>query len=120
MLLGLFLTTRRPEWSPSRFSELPSRDVLDNESLRDFALLAGGLSLLLSRCSDRMLLGEFRDALRVRQRIGKALRLGTKVDVSAEMLSDVAHRIAPYVDSATREAARRCMRRLAAAAAHTA
>jgi hypothetical protein len=106
----LSLPTRPADFTAS-YATLPDlRAFEDDEALRDHALLAGGLALLLSRCSPRMLERHFDNARRAHDRIREALARDELPRLSAAFLSDLAHEIAPFVDAATREAANRCMR----------
>ncbi len=111
-----------PLRSPStRFAESVSGPVTlpdphacgDDAVLRDFALLAGGLALLLSRCSPRMRERHFPKAHRAHACIRDALARDELPRLGGDFLSDLAHEIAPYVDAATRQAANRCMRQAA-------
>ena len=76
----------------------------------DLLLLARGLQRLMAQCrgatADRHFPAALKAhrALRVQQGLGLALRL------PAELLSDLCHEIAEYVDAPVREAAVRCLR----------
>jgi hypothetical protein len=76
----------------------------------DLLLLARGLQRLMAQCrgavADRHFPAALKAhrALRVQQGLGVALRL------PAELLSDLCHEIAEYVEAPVREAAVRCLR----------
>lgn len=104
-----FLLAARP-WAVSEFSELPSVSRLPDQDLRDYGLIAGGLALLLSRCSDRAMKLEFKAAEKAYRSLQRQMKRNERIRLSPYLLSDVSHEVAQYTDVATREALRRCMR----------
>jgi len=98
-------------WRVSEFSELPALDACASEDVRDYYLLAGGLALVLSRCSTRMAQRDFANAARAYRYLRYRLKRGEEIVLPAQVLNDLSHEIAPFADFATREAARRCLGR---------
>lgn len=80
-----------------------------DQSARDFGLFAQGLEPLLNRCKDDLLDGALHDVVIAHDRITSALRRGDRMQISVELLRDVARVITPFVDHATLDAARRCV-----------
>ncbi len=105
-----FLSFAPSRWNTSRFSELPTLDDADEVHL-DYQLLAGGLALLLSRCSERSVNRDFAASLQAYGSLRRQLKSRAPVCLSAQLLMDLSHEIAQLADSATRQAARRCMAR---------
>ena len=96
---------------PSRYLELPSITELDDEDLRDWGLIAGGLALVLSRCSSRAIERDFSAAAQVYRSVRRQMRRDTAIDVSAQLLNDASHEVAAYADTATRQALARRLQR---------
>jgi hypothetical protein len=115
-MLSQLFARRSSRWIPSPYSELPSQLMMEDEALRDYGLVAGGLALLLSRCSPALLRGQFRLAQAAHARITEQLKRGEEPYLVPDDLSELAHLIAPYVDQATRDAVRRRLRHGARAA----
>lgn len=109
-LSSLFNRFQR-RWIPSRFSELPAPDAGDDEVHADYRLLAGGLALLLSRCSERNARRDFGASFEAYTSLKSQLKSGAPVFLSAQVLMDLSHEIAQCTDSATRQAAHRCLTR---------
>ena len=107
------LPSRR--WNPSRFSELPTLDVDDDGVNLDYRLLAGGLALLLSRCSEHLLERDLAASLEAYRSLKSQLKYGAPVSLSGGLLMDLSHEIAHLADNTTRMAARRCLARSACA-----
>lgn len=103
-------------WSASEFPELPSVIDLDPGPELDHALVAGGLALVLSRCSPRAAERDFRASSQAYRRLRDQVRRGGSVDLSPQLLSDVCHEVAQCADAATRQALLRCLRRGSATA----
>ena len=103
------LFTRR--WNAPPLSELPPIDPSDDAERLDYALLAGGLALFLSRCSETQVDCGFSASRTAYQTLKTRLRSGGPVWLLAEDLLDVSHEIAEVADSATRRAARRYLDR---------
>jgi hypothetical protein len=104
------------QWTISGFSGLPDPTQVPDPQLRDYALVAGGLALLLSRCSPRAARREFKATSDAYRSLKRQARRRQPVALPAQLLSDVSHEVAPYVDVATRDALRRCLQRTAVAA----
>ena len=103
-------------WSPgfresSRYSELPSITELDDEDLRDWGLVAGGLALVLSRCSSRAVERDFSAASQAYRSVRRQMRRDAAIEVSAQLLNDASHEVAAYADAATRQALARRLQR---------
>ena len=107
-MLSLF-SWRGPRWDISAFSELPSVVELPSQSLRDYGLVAGGLALVLSRCSPNAVRRDFRAASEAYRSLRRQIGRNKTVRLSRQLLNDASHEIAQYADPATREALRRCM-----------
>lgn len=98
-------------WTPSEFGDLPALSPRATQDDRDNLLLAGGLALLLSRCTPRITARDFPNTLRAYQVLRAHLSRGKPVTLNARMLGELLHEIAEVADAATREAARRCFQR---------
>lgn len=109
--LSSFFNRFPSRWNPSRFSELPTLAADDDEVLLDYRLLAGGLALLLSRCSERSVERDFAASLQAYVSLRGQLKSSAAVWLSAQLLMDLSHEIAQLADGATRWAARRCLAR---------
>lgn len=90
------------------FSALAASPQLDVHR-RDYATLAAGLAGLMRRCSLRHAQREFSAALYAHRVLRIRLRLPVPVQLSAALLNDLSHEVAPYVDAAVRAAALRCL-----------
>lgn len=110
-----FFSRSSSRWSTSRFSELPTLDGTDDEVQLDYRLLAGGLALLLSRCSENRIERDFEASLQAYNSLKGQLKSRASVTLSAQLLMDMSHEIAQCGDNATRMAARRCLARSMAA-----
>ena len=110
-LLSSLVNRFSGRWNPSRFSELPTLAADDDEVHLDYRLLAGGLALLLSRCSERSAERDFGASLQAYASLRSQLKSRTPVGLSAQVLMDLSHEIAQLADAATRQAARRCLAR---------
>lgn len=110
-MLSFLWSRAAPRWSGSEFSELPVFDGADDQELRDWRLLAGGLALVLSRCSERIAQRDFPSSLAAYRLLKRQLQQGGPVRLTSRLLNDLAHEIALVADAATREAAKRCLRR---------
>lgn len=109
-----FFSLSPSRWNTSRFSELPTLDAADDDEHVDYRLLAGGLALLLSRCSERLVERDFAASLQAYRSLKRQLKSSAPVTLSAQLLLDVGHEIALCADNATRQAARRCLARASA------
>ena len=96
---------------PARYSELPSITEFDDEDLRDWGLIAGGLALVLSRCSSRAVERDFSAAAQAYRSVRRQMRRDAAIDVSAQLLNDASHEVAAYADAATRQALARRLQR---------
>ena len=108
--LSAYFNSFSNRWTPSRFSELPTLDYHDEVHL-DYQLLAGGLALLLSRCGERSVGRDFDASLQAYDSLKSQLKSRAPVFLSAQLLMDLSDEIAQCADSATRQAARRCLAR---------
>lgn len=106
-----FLSPSPSRWTPSRFSELPTLDADDDGAHLDYRLLAGGLALLLSRCSEHLVERDFAASLQAYASLKSQLKSSAPVSLSGELLMDLSHEIAQFADNTTRMAARRCLAR---------
>jgi hypothetical protein len=104
------LLSRPARWFGSEFSQLPVFEHGESQSLRDYRLLAGGLALVLSRCSERVARRDFPASLKASRALRRQLR-GGEPWLPSDQLSELSHEIAMVADAATREAARRCLQR---------
>lgn len=111
-MLSFLLTAS--QWTTSDFSGLPDPTQLPDQQLRDYALVAGGLALLLSRCSPRAARQHFKAASDAYRSLSRQARCAKPVALPAQLLSDVSHEVAQYADAATRDALRRCLQRTTA------
>jgi len=107
-MLSLF-SSRAARWEVSAFSDLPSVVGLPGQQLRDYGLLAGGLALVLSRCSPNAIRRDFKAASEAYKSLRRQIGRQGKVQLPRQLLNDASHEIAQYADPATREALRRCM-----------
>lgn len=105
-----FFSLSSSRWNTSRFSELPTLDDDDDIHL-DYRLLAGGLALLLSRCSENRVERDFAASLEAYRSLKSQLKSSAPVTLSAQLLMDLSHEIAQCADNTTRMAARRCLAR---------
>jgi hypothetical protein len=106
-----FFSPSPNRWHTSRFSELPTLDDTEDEVQRDYRLLAGGLALLLSRCSEHRVERDFEASLQAYRSLKSQLKSSAPVTLSAQLLMDLSHEIAQCADNTTRMAARRCLAR---------
>lgn len=116
----MFLSSlwRRPEprWIPSEFSELPAPGHADRVDERDWCVLAGGLALLLSRCTPRGAHRHFPASLQAWRSLKRQLKNeAAPPALPLGVLNELRHEIAGVADAATCDAARRCMERTMAA-----
>lgn len=109
--LSSFFNRGSSRWNPSRFSELPTLEADDDAVHLDYRLLAGGLALLLSRCSERSVERDFAASLQAYVSLRSQLKSRAPVCLSAQLLMELSHEIAQLADGATRRAARRCLAR---------
>ena len=110
-LLSFLRLRRAPRWSPAEFCWLPPVASEDDAERRDHGLLAGGLALLLSRCSRKVAERDYPAALAAYRLLKRQLQRGDATRVPAQLLSELSHEIAQVADQATRQAALRCLRR---------
>ncbi len=103
-------------WSGSDFPELPSLSELDAGPQLDCALIAGGLALVLSRCTPRAAERDFPASSLAYRGLRARVRRGRAVELSPQLLSDVCHEVAQHADATTRQALLRCLRRSSASA----
>ena len=113
MFSFLFSTSR---WIGSEFPELPSVVELEAGPELDSALIAGGLALVLSRCSPRAVERDFPATSTAYRGLRDRVRRGRAVALSPQLLSDVCHEVAEHADATTRQALLRCLRRSSATA----
>ena len=106
-----FFSPSPSRWSASRFSELPILDATEDSIHLDYRLLAGGLALLLSRCSDHLVERDLAASLEAYRSLKSQLKSNARVTLSGELLMDLSHEIAQSADNTTRLAARRCLAR---------
>lgn len=111
-----FFSLAPRQWSASRFSELPVLDGAADDIQLDYRLLAGGLALMLSRCSENSIARDFEASVQAHASLKSHLKSNAPVRLSAQLLMDLSHEIAQCADNATRMAARRCLARSMAAA----
>ena len=109
--MSYFFRPSSRRWNTSKFSELPGFDATDDDVHLDYRLLAGGLALLLSRCSERAVARDFAASLQAWRSLQSQMKATAPVSLSARLLLDVSHEIAQCADIATRQAARRCLAR---------
>lgn len=100
-----------PRWVATEFSELPALGDADDEDERDWCVLAGGLALLLSRCTPRGAQRHFPASLQAWRSLKRQLKNHAPVRLPLGVLNELRHEIAAVADEATRAAARRCMER---------
>lgn len=91
-------------WNTCRFSELPTPGAARDDVHLDYRLLAGGLALLLSRCSERLFEREFAASLQAYRSLKSQLKSSAPVTLSAQLLLDVSQEIARCADNTTRQA----------------
>lgn len=115
--MPFFFTLSPARWNCSEFTELPTLDAGDDEVHLDYRLLAGGLALLLSRCSERGVRRDFAASLQAYRSLKRQLKSSAPVTLPAPLLMDLSHEIAQLADSTTRRAASRCLARNVQAAA---
>lgn len=111
----LTFRTPAPGWGISEFSQLPDVSSVHSQQLRDYGLVAGGLALLLSRCSPRGVERDFQAASKAYRSLRKQITLSEAVELPPDLLNDVRHEVAQFADQATREALKRCAERLSVA-----
>lgn len=113
MFLSLLLSrAAAPRWIPSEFSELPALAGSDRQDERDWCVLAGGVALLLSRCTPRGAQRAFPASLEAWRSLRRQLKdADGPVRLPLQVLNDLRHEIAGVADAATCDAARRCMER---------
>lgn len=96
----------------SEFSQLPPFRAGQPQEARDWGLLAGGLALLLSRCSERGARRDFPASLEAYRCLKRQMQTAVpQVRLPLQILSELRHEIAGVADAATCAAARRCMER---------
>lgn len=110
-MLSILFQRTGARWFGSEFSELPVFDLGDDQRTRDYRLLAGGLALVLSRCTARVAQRDFPRSLQAMRILKQQLRWSVRPQLSSQLLNDLSHEIASIADAATREAARRCLQR---------
>jgi hypothetical protein len=113
VLLSLLLSRpAAPRWIPSEFSELPALGDADSQDERDWCVLAGGLALLLSRCTPCGAQRHFPASLQAWRSLKRQLKNEqAPVRLPLRVLNELRHEIASVADAGTRDAARRCMER---------
>lgn len=108
-----FLSTR---WDSSEFSGLPSVTQLPGKELRDYALVAGGLALVLSRCSPAAVERDFQATSQAWRSLRRQMARSRGVQLPPQLLIDASHEVAQYADAATRDALLRCLQHMRPAA----
>jgi hypothetical protein len=103
-------------WSGCDFHELPSLSGLEAGPQLDCALIAGGLALVLSRCTPCVVERDFPASSLAYRGLRARVRRGRSVELSPQLLSDVCHEVAQHADATTRQALLRCLRRGSATA----
>jgi hypothetical protein len=110
-----FFKREADPWSASEFQGLPRAADLDH-SLYDWALITGGLALVLSRCSPRGIARDFKAAETAYRSLRRQSARGRSISLAPGLLNDVRHEVAQFADPGTRDALRRRAERATPAA----
>jgi hypothetical protein len=95
-------------WKRSPYSELPAVPRDASDVIRHFFVVAGGIALLLSRCSAEGIARHYPRTNTLYRQIRAELRKGSAVSANAHLLSDVMHEVAEHADPTTRASLRYC------------
>jgi hypothetical protein len=106
--LSLSSTSQAKAWRTSRFSDLPELSVEASDTTNNFLIVAGGLSLLLSRTSAENIRRSYASTVELHLLLTRELRRHGRTSAGAELLNDVLHEAAHLVDPATRAALKSC------------
>jgi len=93
-------------WSASEFEGLPRVTDVDH-ALYDWALITGGLALVLSRCSARGIERDFKAADTAYRSLRRQSTRGRSISLGLGLINDVRHEVAQFADPGTRDALRR-------------
>jgi len=96
-------------WNPSRYADIPAIPWGEHDTLVDLFLVAGGLALILSRCTETLIRQELAATHALHEILRTQLRRKGPVDTSAELISEVMHEVAEHADPGTRNALKRCL-----------
>lgn len=105
----------RDRWAPSEFCVLPAPG--GDAARNDYVLLARALAQVLERCTPRGAERHFAASLKAWRALKVQLCRPGDPSLPAEVINELCHEIAEYVDRSVREAALRCLHRRAAQAA---
>lgn len=105
----MFFSFSSTRWDSSEFSGLPSVTQLPDKQLRDYALVAGGLALVLSRCSPAAVSRDFQATSQLWRSLRRQMARSRDVELPPQLLIDASHEVVQYADPATRDALRRCV-----------
>lgn len=96
-------------WKSSKFSDLPELWVDASETAAHFLVVAGGLSLMLSRASENEVNKRLTCSSALHSLLRRELKEYGRSSASAELLNQVFHECGHLVDSATRSSLKACL-----------
>ena len=96
-------------WKSSKFSDLPEVWVDAPETVAHFLVVAGGLSLMLSRASENEVKRSLTYSSALHGLLRRELKQHGRVSATAELLNEVMHECGHLVDSATRNSLKACL-----------
>jgi len=95
-------------WHRSRYSDLPEFRDDDDLAVRHWAIVTGGLALILSRATDAELSTHFACSHELYELLRRQLRQTHFVEAPAELLSGVQREVATVADPMTKSSLRAC------------
>ena len=95
-------------WKRSPLGELPVVPKAATDVARHFCVVAGGLALIISRCSPEGIARHYPKSNFLYGLLRNELGRGSEVTANAHLLSDVMHEIAEHADPSTRASLRFC------------
>lgn len=96
-------------WHPSRHAEIPAVPWGEHDTVVDLFLVAGGLALILSRCTETLIKQEFAATHALYETLRTQLRRQGGVEASSEVISEAMHEVSEHADPGTRNALKRCL-----------
>ncbi len=96
-------------WKSSEYSDLPEVWVEAPETVGHFLVIAGGLSLLLSRASEVEVKRSLVYTRYLHRLLREELKQDTRSSASAEILNNALHECGHLVDAATRNSLKACL-----------
>lgn len=96
-------------WKSSAYSDLPEVWIDAPETVSHLLVIAGGLSLLLSRASEKEVNSRLINARYLHSLLRRELKQHRRSSATGELLNEVLHECGHLVDSATKESLKACL-----------